>query len=176
MAGDAVRGADGDAAVAGASLAGASVTDVEHVLAQGGPLVSTTVGVSMWPMLRNRRDTIVVWPLPAGERLRVGDVALYRVEDRYVLHRVVAVEPGWYRIRGDNCLTTEHVRDEQVLGRLGEFYRAGRRVSCESPAYARYWRAWLALWPVRRPLKRLRRVLGRVRRALRRVFGATAAV
>ena len=34
----------------------------EGVLARDGVWVSTTAGTSMWPMLRDRRDTVVVRP------------------------------------------------------------------------------------------------------------------
>ncbi|WP_207764558.1 S24/S26 family peptidase [Bifidobacterium parmae] len=159
--------ADGDAAGAGGTGADSGVvaTDIEGVLAREGMLVSTTVGVSMLPMLRNRRDTIVIRPLAPGERLRVGDVPLYRVGERYVLHRVIGVHDGWYAIRGDNCVATEHVRDGQVLGRLTECYRGSRHVVCdESRGYRLYWRMWLATWPLRRCWKAMRHAVGRVLR------------
>ena len=76
---------------------------IEDVLRIEGVYVSTTVGVSMWPMLRNRRDTIVV--RPAAGRLNRFDVALYRAHGNYVLHRVVRVLPEGYIIIGDNCIT-----------------------------------------------------------------------
>lgn len=140
---------------------------LEQVLRDERLFVSTTVGISMWPMLRNRRDTIIVRPVPHGERLAVGDVALYRVTDglgnrKYVLHRVVGVHDGWYAIRGDNRLFTEHVRDGQVLGRLEEFYRGSRHVDCASSrGYRLYWHAWMALWPLRYCWKRARALMGR---------------
>lgn len=142
--------------------------DIESVLAREGLFVSTTVGISMFPMLRNRRDTIIVRPIDTrhGERLSVGDVALYRVADRYVLHRVIGVHDGWYAIRGDNCVTTEHVLDDQVLGWLAEFYRGSHHVDCDSRWYRAYWRLWLAVWPVRRCWKQLRGIVGRVLRSL----------
>ena len=257
--------------------------DIPRVLREQGMLVNTTVGISMFPMLRNRRDVIVVKPLAAGERLAVGDVALYWVRGagaavgsgsgagaarkagaaagagagavrkavdarkdgagagaarkdgagaarkasdagadgadiasrtvgdakgegagaarktgaarkdggvgadagtgadvigdgahpavrahsgvHYVLHRVVGVRDGWYAIRGDNCLETEHVDDAQVLGRLVEFYRGERHVVCDSSnGYRLYWRFWLAVWPVRRLWKLTRRAVGRALR------------
>ena len=49
--------------------------------------VSTTSGVSMYPMLRNRRDTIIVKPPTAP--LKKYDVPLYRRGDDYVLHRII---------------------------------------------------------------------------------------
>ena len=149
----------------------AETRDFAAVLADEGMLVTTTMGVSMRPMLREGRDVIVVRPLPRGERLRVGDVPLYRVGDRYVLHRVIGVHDGWYAIRGDNCVTVERVTDEQVLGRLEEWYRGERHGTTADPLYRCYWRLWVALWPVRRVARRVCALAGRVKRLLMRTVG-----
>lgn len=56
-------------------------------------------GVSMEPLLHNRRSTVVIERLRG--RLRPGDVALYKnSRDDYVLHRVVKAVAGGYVIRG----------------------------------------------------------------------------
>ena len=149
----------------------AETRDFAAVLADEGMLVTTTMGVSMRPMLREGRDVIVVRPLPRGERLRVGDVPLYRVGDRYVLHRVIGVHDGWYAIRGDNCVTVERVTDAQVLGRLEEWYRGERHGTTADPLYRCYWRLWVALWPVRRVARRVCALAGRVKRLLMRTVG-----
>ena len=83
-------------------------------------MVGVTSGVSMWPMIRDRCDTVVVRP-PCG-RLRRFDVALYKRDDRYVLHRVVEVLADSYVICGDNCIGREHdITDADVLGVLTGF-------------------------------------------------------
>ena len=149
--------------------AGASIEDT---LAREGAYVSTTSGVSMWPMLRNRRDTVIVRP-PTG-RLRAGDVALYRRGDAYVLHRVLAANPGpagGYVIRGDNCLERESVAEGQVIGMLVAFWRGERAVDMEGAGYRAYVRAWRAFGPVWRAAKRLRILAGRAARKVRRVCG-----
>ena len=49
--------------------------NIEEILSGQGFYVSTTVGMSMWPMLKNRRDRIVISPV--GDRqLRPLDVPL----------------------------------------------------------------------------------------------------
>lgn len=128
---------------------------IEDVLARDGVYVGTTSGVSMWPMLRNRRDTIVV-ACPTG-RLERFDVALYRRGDAYVLHRVVGVQPHAYTILGDNCLNLERdVRDEQVIGVLAGFFRGDRRVNMGGVGYRAYVRVWYVLYPLRRVFMRVR--------------------
>ena len=98
---------------------------IEDVLREKGLYVSTTAGVSMNPMLRNRRDTIMVRP-PEG-RLKKYDVPLYRRGSAYVLHRIVKVLPDSYVICGDNCLEKEYgIREEQIIGVLVGFCRTMR--------------------------------------------------
>lgn len=137
---------------------------IDTVLARDGVWVSTTAGVSMWPMLRDRRDTIVVRPFEG--RLRPLDVALYRRGDAYILHRVIEVVDGGYRILGDNCLEVEDVPEAAVLGRLEEFWRGDKHCDPYSRGRLAYARVWLAIWPVRCGLKRAKAALGRaVRKA-----------
>ena len=137
----------------------ASQPRIEDVLRTEGVYVSTTVGVSMWPMLRNRRDTIVV--RPAAGRLNRYDVALYRAHGNYVLHRVVRVLPEGYIIIGDNCITEEHVEDSQVLGVLSEFYRGDKHVDMAGLPYRAYVWLWVTTAPARHFAKRAKGWLGR---------------
>ena len=96
---------------------------IEDVLREKGVYVGPTVGGSMLPMLKSRRDTVVI--RPKTERLNRLDVALYRRGEAYVLHRVLAREEGGYLIRGDNCYSDEHIPENAVFGVLTEFFRKG---------------------------------------------------
>lgn len=121
---------------------------IEDVIKENGVYVSTTSGVSMYPMLRNRRDTIIIKPV-AG-RLKRYDVPLYRRGKEYVLHRIVAVKPESYVICGDNCMKKEYnITDQQIIGVLAGFYRDGKEVDMNGWKYQLYCRVWVALYPVR---------------------------
>ena len=109
---------------------------IEEVLAREGKYVGPTVGVSMLPMLKNRRDTIIV--KPKTERLKRLDVALYHRGDDYVLHRVLKPVEDGYIIRGDNCYSLEHIPEEDVFGVLTEFYRKDKHYFCTDKKYLRY--------------------------------------
>ena len=125
---------------------------IEQCLAERGVYVSTTVGMSMFPMLRNRRDTIIVSPVTG--RLKKYDVPLYRRGNDYVLHRIVKVTESGYVICGDNCLYREHgITDEQILGVLSGFYRENHVVDMSGWGYRLYCRVWVAVYPVRFVLK-----------------------
>ncbi len=143
---------------------------IEDVLAAEGFYLGPPVGVSMWPMLRNRHDVMMV--VPAARELRRYDVALYRRGEKYVLHRVVGryengSEKG-YVICGDNCVTLEYIPRENVLGVLSGFYRDGYRIDCEtSRGYHAYSKLWVALFSVRKVCKG---ASAAVRRAGKRVL------
>ena len=123
------------------------IENIEGILQSEGVYISTTSGVSMWPMLRDRRDTIVV--IPTSERLKKYDVALYKRGESYVLHRVIKVLPDSYIIRGDNCLCKEYgISDKDVLGRLNSFYRKDKEVNLHGAAYKIYSRLIVAFHPI----------------------------
>lgn len=125
---------------------------IEEILQQNGFYISTTVGTSMYPMLRNRQDTIVIRPVT--QPLRKYDVPLYKRQDDYVLHRIVKVTPKGYVICGDNCLNREYgITDQQIIGVLSEFIRGEKEVDLNSRGYKSYCRIWVAIYPVRYLLK-----------------------
>lgn len=127
---------------------------IEQILAERGVYVSTTVGVSMFPMLRNRRDTIIVSPVTG--RLGKYDIPLYRRGGDYVLHRIVRVRHEDYVICGDNCLYREYgVTDEDIVGVLTGFYRDNCLINMSGLAYKLYCRGWVALYPVRFVVKKV---------------------
>ena len=134
--------------------------DIEKILDKDGVFVSTTSGVSMYPLLRHRRDTIVV--TPAKERLKKYDVALYRKGDNYVLHRVIRVLPDSYIIRGDNCLLLEYIKNEEILGKLTGIYRSEKEVNMRGVKYRLYSRLIVLANPLIRLKLKLKSILLRI--------------
>ncbi len=135
--------------------------DIEKILSEDGSFVSTTSGVSMYPLLRHRRDTIIV--TPTNDRLKKYEVALYRRGDSYVLHRVIKVLPDSYIIRGDNCILREHVKDEEILGKLTGIYRAEKLVNMNGFKYRFYSRSIVFLNPLVCLQLKLRSLLNKIR-------------
>ena len=119
----------------------------EELLERDGKLTYRTRGTSMNPMLRQDRDLVTV-EVPK-ERLKPGDAALYKRGDKYVLHRVLRAEEGYYLIRGDNTYALEKVPEEAVLGVLTSFVRKGKTYRATDRGYLLYVRVWCVLYPVR---------------------------
>lgn len=139
---------------------------IEEVLALQGQYVGPTVGVSMLPMLKNRRDTIVV--KPKTERLKALDVALYRRGGNYVLHRVIKPIDGGYIIRGDNCYSDENIPEEDVFGVLTEFFRKDKHYFCTDKKYVKYAERRVKNYKRRRFFMRIKwKVKGATKKVLR---------
>ena len=113
-----------------------NVISIAQVLREKGIYIGPTVGTSMLPMLKNRRDTIVV--KAKTERLKPLDVALYTRGEQYILHRVLSVTEDGYIIRGDNCYCDEIVPEDSVIGVLTEFFRKNVHYLCTDEKYLAY--------------------------------------
>ncbi len=137
---------------------------IEDVLREKGVYVGPTVGVSMLPMLKSRRDTVVI--RPKTERLNRLDVALYRRGEAYVLHRVLAREEGGYLIRGDNCYSDEHIPEDAVFGVLTEFFRKGKHILCTDKKYLNYAEKRIKTYKTRRFFVILK---GKIKGAIRKI-------
>ena len=148
-------------------------TNIEDVLKEKGIYVGPTVGVSMLPMLKARRDTVVV--VKKEGRLPPLDVALYkRADGAYILHRVLKVTESGYIIRGDNCYADEIVEESTVLGVLREFYQKDKHILCSDEEYLKYVKKRLQTYPARRKRvmrkRKIRAFLSKIKRALKKPF------
>lgn len=90
-------------------------TTIEENIANNGFHLSTVVGTSMMPLLRQGKDLVKV--VPATEKLSKYDIALFkRPTGEYVLHRVVKVKSDYYVICGDNRFLREKIPFDWIVG------------------------------------------------------------
>lgn len=135
-------------------------------LEAGGTVTFTPNGNSMYPMLRDGED-VVVLTKPKG-RLHLFDLPLYRRDNgKYVLHRVIDFDRyGNYVMCGDNQFARERgIRDDQIIGVVTAFYRKGKPYTMQSLRY----RAYVNFWYYTRPFRHTYR-FGATR--AKRVFGS----
>ncbi len=125
------------------------LSNIEEVLAEHKTYASVTRGVSMQPLFRTHRDMVIL-AKPDG-RLKKYDVALYKVGNNYVLHRVVGIDEAkeQYLIRGDNTYSIERVPFSSVIARLVAFNRKGKRYDITAASYKIYSRVWVFIYPIR---------------------------
>lgn len=126
-----------------------------HQLLQEGHTVTLPVrGNSMSPFLVDRRDKVVIAPLPINE-LAIGDLPLAydRQNQRYVLHRVIRKEETHYILMGDgNLKGTENIAANDLIGVVTHLIRKDRTYSVHGKCWRIYSAIWLQLIPVRRIL------------------------
>lgn len=128
-------------------------SDIARYIRENGRYVGVPTGTSMFPMLHNKADIIVIEPFDKKPEIR--DVALYlRADGSHVLHRIVGKDENGYIMCGDNQWVKEHgIKADVVLGELKGFYRGERYIDCKTDKkYLRYVRFWDAFFPVRRLL------------------------
>lgn len=125
-------------------------------------------GVSMWPMLKNHGQSVVVEKKTS--RLKKYDVAFYaRESGACVLHRVMEVTDDGYVMCGDSQFTLEKVKEEQVFGVMTGFYQKDEFVPADAEKYLKkvekfYKRkllrkirikSFMLVWRVKSKLKRI---------------------
>ncbi len=130
---------------------------VEQYLKENGEYVATTAGLSMFPLLSDRKYVVKI--LPKNGRLKKYDVALFRRGKQLVLHRVIKVFNDGYYIRGDNCAKGEPVSDSQVIGILSEIKGKKKLIKITDISYIIYSRLIVFFHPVRIFYKKLKRII-----------------
>ncbi|MDE6664725.1 MAG: S24/S26 family peptidase [Ruminococcus sp.] len=110
---------------------------IEEELNRTGRLLRTTIGTSMEPMLKERKNIVVLEQTESI--LKKYDVVLYkRPNGQYVLHRVLKVRENDYIICGDNLWKKEIVPHEWVLACASGYYKDGKLISVDNEKYQKY--------------------------------------
>lgn len=108
-------------------------------------------GNSMFPLLRNNKDVVVLAPC-VGEKLVPMDVVLFRYRGDYVLHRIVRREGDRLLMQGDGVYASyEQCMVGDVVGRVIAVCRPNGRVDSVD---GWRWRIASRLWRVAEPLRR----------------------
>ena len=125
---------------------------IEDILEKEDYYISTSVGNSMLPFLRNRKDTIVIQKAISYKKF---DIVLYKRNDTYVLHRIIKILPDTFHIRGDNCYYDEYVKHDDIIGVLVECYRGEKKINLNGMLYKIYVYIRINLYPFRLLLKKV---------------------
>ena len=135
-------------------------SSIEEIIAREGVFVSTISGYSMSPMLKDRRDTVVI--SKASGEIKKYDVILYRAGGKYVLHRVVKVKKNRFITCGDNCTVLEAVPKDSVIGILTEVWRGEERLDLTSKEYRGYCRRHVMAFYPRRAYRGLCKIAAKI--------------
>lgn len=119
---------------------------VEAEIAAGRPVRFRLKGNSMFPLLRNERDEVLLCPCEYKE-LKPMDVVLFRYRGGHVLHRILRREEDNLLIQGDGVYASfERCRVTDVVGIVREVYRPSAKVlSVDSWRWTLPSRLWRSL-------------------------------
>ncbi len=128
---------------------------VEAELAEGRPVRFRLKGNSMFPLLQNGKDVVVLEKCPA-ESLQPMDVVLFRYRGKHVLHRIIRREGECLLIQGDGSIVAkEECKVDDVVGKVVQICRpSGKILSVDSWQWripSRLWRGlgFLRTWLLR---------------------------
>ena len=141
----------------------------EDVIAERGELIYSHVGESMYPLIRDDRDLLVIKAV--SSRLKRLDIPLYkRYDGRYILHRIIKVNEHDYVIRGDNCSDNEYgITDAQIIGVLTAIVRGGTTRSVYSLRDRIYAHLWCDTPIFKWAFHTLRKIYGHILSFVRRL-------
>lgn len=117
---------------------------MQDFFAEGKKVVINAVGNSMSPLIRHKKDAIVLTAYK-GEPLVAGQVVLYKRNDiKYALHRIVDVqEDGSFVLLGDNQTVKEiGIKPEQIIAVPTAIIRGEKSIDVNSKAYVFYTKLW----------------------------------
>lgn len=136
----------------------------EELLDTQGSIVWRTSGNSMRPLIRQGKDVVVITK-PDNRPVKY-DVILYKVKDKYLLHRILKVHDGYFTVAGDNNTFLEKVTDDQIIGVMTEFKRGGKEYDLSSRKYSFYTKNWCGKFRLKcvflKPPRTIRDVLMRI--------------
>ncbi len=107
-------------------------SSIADEIKKNGWVMTKPVGVSMSPMLRYRKDPIIL--KKPDKPFKVNDVVAYvrRSDGQQVMHRIIKINNENLVIRGDNCLYNEYtVKSEDIFAILTGFYKGEKYIDCE---------------------------------------------
>lgn len=130
-----------------------SITELAPLIVQsldsGKDIKLTVTGYSMYPLLRDDTDNVII---EKSDSFRKYDVVLYKRQNgQYVLHRILCERNGSFVIAGDNETVKEYpVEHTDCIGKVKLFERGRHIFTPHTPWYMLYSRVWVWFFPFRR--------------------------
>ena len=136
------------------------LVNFEELLKRDGSFLYTFKGVSMKPLLNQGKDVVIISSI--DRPIKKLDIVLYKVNERYVLHRVIKIKKDHYVIRGDNTYSEEFIPKDKVFGILTSYYKNDKLKKVNTKGAILLYYLWLTTYPLRWLLVKTKRLLRRI--------------
>lgn len=119
---------------------------VESEVADSRSVRFRVKGTSMFPLLRNGKDEVILYPC-REEVLKPMDVVLFRYRGKHVLHRILLREGNLLTIQGDGSFFAKEIcSTNDVVGIVREVVRpSGKHVPVDGWRWQLASRLWRGL-------------------------------
>lgn len=115
-------------------------------------IVGRLYGTSMKPfLLPNKTKAIIT----KTDNINKYDVVLYKVNNTYILHRVIDIKDDVLYIRGDNTLAIEKINKNNIIGKLYAFYNEDKYIEVNDSLNKKYYLLSKLTYPVRLILRKI---------------------
>lgn len=130
-----------------------------EIIAHGGQAWITVTGMSMYPFLREVRDSVEL-SKATFENIERGDIVLIRRGNGvFVLHRVLRKRKDCFYMIGDAQQWVEGpLMPGQLQAIVTTIKRKGQVISCDNPIYKACVFIWMLVIPVRYKIFRVGRL------------------
>lgn len=121
------------------------LNNIEQLVDLGATFELRVTGFSMLPLLGYGNDKIIIRRIDEKEII-TDRIAMFRTaQGRIIVHRVVALEDGVVKLKGDgNLYGYEYCNREKIIGVVeGVVRQNGRVVSCRSKLWRMREKIWL---------------------------------
>ena len=123
-------------------------TSFEEELDKNGFFIYTSKGTSMLPLIKEGRDVLLIRKTDGC--IKKYDIALYKKNDKYVLHRIMRVDENGYSTCGDHQIRWETgIKRANILGVLSGLKRKNEEIDFNSFSYRMYILFWCKLFFIR---------------------------
>lgn len=96
---------------------------VENEIAEDRAVRFRLKGHSMFPLLRNGKDDVILYPYKK-EELAPMDVVLFKYHNKHLLHRIIRREGNHLLMQGDGSFVAkEECTIDDVVGKVGTIVR-----------------------------------------------------
>lgn len=138
---------------------------IEETLKENNMFIGRIQGDSMYPMLVQGRDRVVI--VPPVFPLKKYDVPVYRRDGHYTMHRIIKVTKKGYIICGDNRTHLERdITNKDIVGVLTAFYHNGKFIRCTDKSYIEYSKKACQNLPIRIMKRIVRRIFRKLNKVL----------
>lgn len=149
---------------------------IKEMLNDGQKVWITVTGMSMYPFLREEKDSVELSATSIDSIARGDIVLIKRVSGEYILHRVLRKKKEYFYIIGDAQQWIEGpLRKEQLVAVVTSVRSRSYQISCQN----KWWKLLVAFWinviPLRSFILKGIRFLVKIRK-IRNTFRRQSAV